>query len=550
MYIPQDGLALGIDVSHHRGTVDWQAVKKSGVSFGIAKASDGEYFVDHQFDANWSGMRRAGLVRGAYHFFRPAADPVGQARNYLVQVGNILHSTDLPPVLDVEVFPAEVREDFEALPLAERIRRLQACLDTMEQATGRVPMIYTSKMSWQIALNDSTAFSRYPLWVANYEVKQPAVPASNWDDRGWTIWQYTANGTIAGVNGGKPPVDVNVFKASPAVLYTWLGIHQGRPLPPDVSNGEMLAAFELAAKDLGVDPAGLVEKAGLKYMGVPFGNRVRPYDGPALSELPLNVGELAAVQQALDEGSLAALGTGSLEGMTNQEVINLVYKTADRLAMPGWTLLEKAGLADLVEDREASYQGPAILEMSGLDEGLQLALLETLQAMLNPPAPAPAPPPAALPYPGVTNQMMINAFYQAAEQLGGAGWGLVEKAGLEAMADARQAAYAGPALADLAGLSAAEAAAVEAALGLTGSTGSAPYPGLLNQDMINLFYQAAAEYLQSGWSWITRTGMEWMAETREVRYQVYSGPLIEDIEMLNAEERASLQAALDGMKVF
>jgi lysozyme len=42
----------------------------------------------------------------------------------------------------------------------------------------------------------------YPLWIAHYTPNaQPTVPASNWGGHGWTFWQYTNLGTVAGIDG-------------------------------------------------------------------------------------------------------------------------------------------------------------------------------------------------------------------------------------------------------------------------------------------------------------------------------------------------------------
>ncbi len=46
----------GIDVSHHQGAIDWQAVASAGIDFAYAKATEGSQFVDGQFASNWSGM--------------------------------------------------------------------------------------------------------------------------------------------------------------------------------------------------------------------------------------------------------------------------------------------------------------------------------------------------------------------------------------------------------------------------------------------------------------------------------------------------------------
>jgi GH25 family lysozyme M1 (1,4-beta-N-acetylmuramidase) len=37
--------------------------------------------------------------------------------------------------------------------------------------------------------------------VANWEVRAPSVPADNWGGRGWSIWQFTNSGRVAGISG-------------------------------------------------------------------------------------------------------------------------------------------------------------------------------------------------------------------------------------------------------------------------------------------------------------------------------------------------------------
>src|SRR5262249_5104026 len=79
----------GVDVSHWDGAIDWSKVAGSGRAFAIAKATEGTSFLDPQFHTNWTGMKSAGLVRGAYHFFRPADSGVAQADWFLSSVGGL-----------------------------------------------------------------------------------------------------------------------------------------------------------------------------------------------------------------------------------------------------------------------------------------------------------------------------------------------------------------------------------------------------------------------------------------------------------------------------
>ena len=77
------GAVPGIDVSHYQAVVDWTAVAAGGERFAFAKASEGALVPDQYFLDNWRGMKAAGILRGAYHFFHPNADPQAQASNFL-----------------------------------------------------------------------------------------------------------------------------------------------------------------------------------------------------------------------------------------------------------------------------------------------------------------------------------------------------------------------------------------------------------------------------------------------------------------------------------
>ena len=72
------------------------------------------------------------------------------------------------------------------------------------------PLIYTNASSWS-ATGDTTWFAHngHPLWVANFDVPKPLVPAQNWAGKGWSIWQYTSSGRARGIQGA---VDRNKLK--------------------------------------------------------------------------------------------------------------------------------------------------------------------------------------------------------------------------------------------------------------------------------------------------------------------------------------------------
>ncbi|MEA5496442.1 GH25 family lysozyme [Limnoraphis robusta] len=187
----------GIDVSDYQPNVDWKAVVDAGITFAFIKATEGESFVAELFNTYWKQSKANGLLRGAYHFFRPSASPQGQAYNFLATVKP--EAGDLPPVLDIET-----TDGLDSQTLCDRA---QEWIEIIERESGFRPIIYTYPGFWQ-SLN-TKRFSEYPLWIAHYTTaEQPLIPGG-W--KTWLFWQFTDKGEVTGVNGG---VDVNLFEVS------------------------------------------------------------------------------------------------------------------------------------------------------------------------------------------------------------------------------------------------------------------------------------------------------------------------------------------------
>ena len=147
-------------------------------------------------------MKRVGLVRGAYQFFEPSEDAAAQADLVVRAVGQ-LGPGDLPVVLDVET----------ATPTPDEI---WTWVNAVQAGTGKTPMIYAGWGLWNQWIPQG-GFESLPLWVANYGVNCPGLPA-NWG--GWSFWQYADNTGVPGISGN---VDGDVFNGSLQDLQNFAG---------------------------------------------------------------------------------------------------------------------------------------------------------------------------------------------------------------------------------------------------------------------------------------------------------------------------------------
>lgn len=186
----------GIDVSHHQGEIDWDALSGENLRFAFLKATEGADHADREYERNRDGARRAGIAYGSYHFFTFCTPGADQAEHFLARIG--ARPGALPPVADVE-FSGNCR-NWASL---DAIRReLDVFLRRVEQVGGRRPLLYVTDDAVERILDGR--FDGYALWRRDVFFR----PAQ--DD--WLFWQYAHNARLAGIRG---PVDLNVFHADP-----------------------------------------------------------------------------------------------------------------------------------------------------------------------------------------------------------------------------------------------------------------------------------------------------------------------------------------------
>jgi lysozyme len=211
----------GIDVYDGTGSVDWSAVKASGVDFALIKATQGEYDTQATFAAHWAGAKGAGIARGAYHFFDPTIDGVAQADYFLGVVGPF-EPGEIPPMLDIECPDGDPDCLYAGASGAEGASLIQArmndWLSTVETKTGVTPLVYTFASYFSDNGVDTTGLSAYPLVIA-YPSMETCLPIpSPWQTA--AFWQDSWTASVSGVSG---PVDTDRFLGSFSQFRAFLG---------------------------------------------------------------------------------------------------------------------------------------------------------------------------------------------------------------------------------------------------------------------------------------------------------------------------------------
>jgi GH25 family lysozyme M1 (1,4-beta-N-acetylmuramidase) len=224
--------AAGEDRSSFQQVTSW-----GGNAFAFSKATEGTGWTDSTFAANWAAARKAGKVRGAYHFFHPAEDPEDQAEFFYRTVA--AHGIVAGDVLacDAEILVgAHGVEDYgtdrAALRAHEGLKAVAPHLGAVDVGTAALRfldrvkalagpqcrvLLYTDLSMATGQLHGCTA---YPLWLAYYA---PAPPKSVAPWKSWTFWQNGARGAGGG--------DLDYFNGDAVALRRWA--HPVTPLPPD-----------------------------------------------------------------------------------------------------------------------------------------------------------------------------------------------------------------------------------------------------------------------------------------------------------------------------
>jgi len=198
--LPMAAVLRGVDVSHHQKMIAWEDVAtKESLDFAFVKATEGQDFVDSLFCRNWDQLRKTGIRRGAYHFFRAYGCGDEQAAHFLSLVE--MQPGDLAPVLDIELTDGIAPEIM--------VQEARIWLEIVEKALGIKPIIYSNQHFFEKYL--AGHFDEFPLWIARYSSDKPYLSSG----KNWDFWQFSNEGCIEGIS---KKVDLNVFPGTREML--------------------------------------------------------------------------------------------------------------------------------------------------------------------------------------------------------------------------------------------------------------------------------------------------------------------------------------------
>ena len=315
----------GIDVSHWQNAINWTLVAGAGKKFAIIKATESTAYVDPRYATNHAAAKAAGLWTGAYHFARPSAtanDAVLEADHFAAVVS--LGAGDLIPALDLE--------DNGGLSVTALQAWVTSFLDEVTARVGARPMIYTSPAFWKKYMGDSRALADAgykTLWVAHWNVTTPWVPASNWGGHGWTFWQYSDCGHVAGIAAC---VDLDRFNGTDLTPQAYSAFKLAASLP----SGSIKQGASSAAK-VSILRTNLASEVALDVSGLPAGTTATFDANPTTGTTASLTLTTPADPTATPVGTYPLTITGASNGITRTTKLNLVIGDgiAPTLVAPG-----------------------------------------------------------------------------------------------------------------------------------------------------------------------------------------------------------------------
>lgn len=202
-------VSVGIDVSSFQGYINWALIKSTGaIQFAFIRGADWNnsingYSVDSRFIENVRGAQAQGIKVGTYIFcYSYTQDSLRRGIDVIdTALRNNGLNLQLPFIIDFEWNGNITHNTY-----AQRTNLLRQGMQYI-QSKGYQTGFYSS-LNWARNYYDATSLENegYTFWLAHWTGPSTGPSASH----GWTrtpsFWQYTSDGTVAGINGR---VDMN-----------------------------------------------------------------------------------------------------------------------------------------------------------------------------------------------------------------------------------------------------------------------------------------------------------------------------------------------------
>ena len=200
----ENGKTFGVDVSKYQKNIDWNQIKKAGVSFVIVRigyrgyGASGTLVLDPMFEEHFTNVKNAGLKVGVYFFSQATTEE--EAKEEAFACAYVLNGRklDYPIFFDTEASGASGGSGrADGLGVTDRTKCAIAFCEEVK-AQGYKPGVYASTL-WYRNRVDLNSLKQYTIWNAHYNVAKSPIDCA--------LWQGTCTARLPGYKGD---LDVNI----------------------------------------------------------------------------------------------------------------------------------------------------------------------------------------------------------------------------------------------------------------------------------------------------------------------------------------------------
>lgn len=194
------GISYGIDVSEWQGKINWEKVKKTGISFamircGYRQTEGSKIHEDVRFRENIEAATNAGLKVGVYFFgtAKNEAEALEEAEFTINLIKD--YNITYPVAYDAETFNKGRLKNVSYSTITDNILTFTETVGSY----GYETMVY-SYYDALINMLDMGKFDGKLIWLSHFSPTTGYIGNYN-------MWQYTSEGHVDGINTN---VDINI----------------------------------------------------------------------------------------------------------------------------------------------------------------------------------------------------------------------------------------------------------------------------------------------------------------------------------------------------